>query len=150
MLTRERMRVNGFRFGSIFQVVRWLPAIFWMAFLFYLSHQAAPLERVSSNIDPFFAHVAVYGILAFLLHAALAGYNRGAPRWVPLSIAFALAVLYGVSDEFHQAYVSGRVASELDLLADAIGAAIGVYLASLAISRIFARLTTPRFAAKRP
>jgi VanZ family protein len=113
-----------------------------MSFLFYLSHQAAPLEVVASDIDPFVAHVAVYGILAFLLHAALVGYSSAAPRWVPASIAFALAVLYGVSDEIHQAYVPGRVASELDLVADGIGAAIGVCLASLAVSRIYARLTS--------
>lgn len=139
MLTRERIRVNEPQFSRIFRVARWLPAVLWMSFLFYLSNQAAPLERVSSDVDPFVAHVAVYSILGFLLHAALAGYNRAAPRWVPISIAFALAVLYGVSDEIHQAYVPGRVASELDLIADGIGAAIGVSLASLAVPRIFAR-----------
>ncbi|MCH7579434.1 MAG: VanZ family protein [Chloroflexi bacterium] len=141
MLTKQRMRVNEFRFSRILRAARWLPAILWMFFLFYLSHQAAPLERVASNIDPFLAHVAVYSVLAFLLHIALSGYNNAAPRWVPVSIAFALAVLYGVGDEIHQAYVPGRVASELDLVADGIGAAIGVSLASLAASRIYARLT---------
>lgn len=141
MLTRQRMRVNELRFSRIFRAARWLPAILWMTFLFYLSHQAAPLERVPSEIDPFLAHVAVYSMLAFLLHFALASYNRAAPRWVPISIAFALAVLYGVSDEIHQAYVPGRVASELDLVADGIGAVIGVGVASLAASRIYTRLT---------
>ena len=140
MLTRQRMQVNELRFSRILRAARWLPAILWMSFLFYLSHQAAPLERVASDIDPFLAHVAVYSILAFLLHAALAGYHSAAPRWVPVSIAFALAVLYGVSDEIHQAYVPGRVASELDLVADGIGAVIGVSLESLAASRIYARL----------
>jgi len=135
------MRINEFRSSRILQATRWLPAILWMSFLFYLSNQAAPLERVASDVDPFVAHVAVYSILGFLLHAALAGHNSAAPRWVPLSIAFALAVLYGVSDEIHQAYVPGRVASELDLVADAIGAAIGAGVASLAASRISARVT---------
>ncbi len=141
MLTRPRMRVNEFHFSRIFRAALWLPAILWMSLLFYLSHQAAPLERVASDIDPFVAHVAVYSILAFLLYAALAGYNSAASRWVPVSIAFALAVLYGVGDEIHQAYVPGRVAAELDLVADAIGAAIGVGVASLAAIRISARLT---------
>lgn len=139
MLTRRRMQVNELRFSRILRAARWLPAILWMSFLAYLSHQAAPLERVASDIDPFLAHVAVYSILGFLLHAALAGYNHAAPRWIPASIAFALAVLYGVGDEIHQAYVPGRVASELDLIADGIGAAIGVGLASFAASRIYAR-----------
>ncbi len=139
MLTRQRIRVNEVYSGRTLRVARWLPAILWMSFLFYLSHQTAPLEPVASNVDPFLAHVAVYSVLAFLLHFALAGYSNAAPRWVPVSIAFALAVLYGVSDEIHQAYVPGRVASELDLAADAIGAVIGVGLASLITSRISAR-----------
>ena len=135
------MRVNELHISRLFRAARWLPAILWMSFLFYLSHQAAPLERVASDIDPFLAHIAVYSILAFLLHAALTGSRSTTARWVPVSIAFALAVLYGVSDEIHQAYVPGRVASELDLLADGIGAVIGVCVASLAASRISARLT---------
>ena len=141
MLTRRRLRVNEIRFSRILRAARWLPAILWMSFLFYLSHQAAPLERVASDIDPFLAHVAVYSILAVLFHVALAGYNNAAPRWVLASFAFALTVLYGVSDEIHQAYVPGRVASELDLAADAIGALIGVGMAGLAGSRIYTRLT---------
>ena len=139
MLTRRRLRVNELHFSRILRAARWLPAILWMSFLFYLSHQVAPLERVAADVDPFLAHVAVYSILAFLLHVALAGYNSAAPRWVLASIAFALTVLYGVSDEIHQAYVPGRIASELDLAADAVGAVIGVGLASLAASRIYAR-----------
>ena len=141
MLTRQRLRVNEAHFSRILRAALWLPAILWMSFVFYLSHQAAPLERVASDIDPFVAHVAVYSVLASLLYGALAGYNSAVPRWAPVSIAFSLAVLYGVGDEIHQAYVPGHVASELDLVADGIGAAIGVGVASLAASRIYARLT---------
>ena len=32
------------------------------------------------------------------------------------------AVLYGISDEFHQSFVSGRTPAMADLLADAVGA----------------------------
>ena len=38
----------------------------------------------------------------------------------------AATVLYGVVDELHQATVPGRDASSLDLLADALGAVLGV------------------------
>ena len=139
MLTRQRLQVNGIHFAGVLGLVRWLPSVLWMSFLFYLSHQPAPLEPVASEVDPFFAHVAVYSILALLLHFALADSNGATPRWVPISLAFALAMLYGVGDEIHQAYVPGRVASELDLVADAIGAAIGVGVMGLAAFRISLR-----------
>ena len=44
--------------------------------------------------------------------------------------AFAVAVLYGVTDELHQTFVPGRVASEADLVVDAMGALLGVVSAS--------------------
>ena len=37
-----------------------------------------------------------------------------------------LAVCYGISDEFHQSFVSGRTSSVVDLLADAVGALVGI------------------------
>ena len=37
-----------------------------------------------------------------------------------------LAVFYGISDEFHQSFVSGRTPSLVDLLADAVGALVGI------------------------
>jgi len=46
------------------------------------------------------------------------------------------SVLYGVSDEIHQIYVPGRTPDSLDVVADAVGAALGVAaLASLKVIR---------------
>ena len=36
------------------------------------------------------------------------------------------ALAYGLSDEFHQSFVPGRTSSGADLLADAVGALIGI------------------------
>jgi VanZ family protein len=105
-----------------------------MAFVFYLSQQPAPLEPIAGGVNPVLGHIVVFAFLAVLLYVAVAPPAQAAPRWVPASIAFALAVLYGVSDEIHQAFVPGRVASEADVFADAIGAAIGV-AAVLIVSR---------------
>ncbi len=42
--------------------------------------------------------------------------------------AWTLSVLYAFSDEFHQSFVPGRAADWRDILVDALGAALAVYL----------------------
>jgi VanZ family protein len=62
------------------------------------------------------AHMSEYAILAVLLVRA-----TGSSMW-----AFALAVAYAGSDEFHQTFVRGRHGSPIDIGIDAIGALIGL------------------------
>ena len=78
-------------------------------------------------------HLAEYAVLAALLHAAL---RRVVPDWGGgrgcwhragiAAAAFALAVLYGQGDEYHQRFVPGRASSVRDVEIDAAGAALGV------------------------
>ncbi len=125
------------------RTVRWLSVALWMAGLFYLSHQSAPLEPIAAGVNPVLAHVVVYAILAILLYIAVAPPANATSRWVPAAIAFALAVLYGVGDEVHQAFVPGRIASEADVLADAVGAAIGIAVLLIASQRLSLGPKTP-------
>jgi VanZ family protein len=62
------------------------------------------------------AHMTEYTILAGLLRRATASYG-----W-----AFALAVAYAASDEFHQTFVRGRHGSPVDVGIDAIGITLGL------------------------
>jgi VanZ family protein len=112
--------------------LRWLPALAWMAWISYLSHQSAPLGGATGNIDVSFGHVALYGALALLLFWALLGIStgRGGPLWLVAGLTFALTVLYGAGDEVHQGFVAGRTASEADLGLDAAGALLAVLLAA--------------------
>lgn len=94
-----------------------LAAFVWSALLFYLSSVpggASFLDRFPSGADKV-VHAGAYLVLGGLLTLAF-----GRPR-----LAFLLALLYGASDEIHQLYVPGRHADLLDLLADAVGAAVG-------------------------
>ena len=65
-------------------------------------------------------HAAVFGALAAMLWVLAGG--RAA-----LAV-FGLAVGIGVLDEMHQLFVPGREADLKDLLADAAGAAVALYL----------------------
>jgi VanZ family protein len=64
------------------------------------------------------AHAAEYALLGGLLVRAT---TRPGP-------AFALGVLYAVSDEIHQAFVPGRHGAPLDVAIDAVGVGIGILL----------------------
>ncbi len=73
-------------------------------------------------------HAGVYGVMALLAlrafrHAAGARGERSA-----LVRAVATAVLYGMSDELHQAFVPNRHPELWDLAADAIGAVMAVWI----------------------
>jgi VanZ family protein len=44
-----------------------------------------------------------------------------------LILSIILSTLYGLSDEIHQSFVSGRNASGTDVIADGVGAVIGTF-----------------------
>ncbi len=95
-----------------------------MAAIFFVSNMhVAPLpEEVSDKT----AHLWAYAGLAVLAVRALGG---GLPCRVAMRvalIAFAIAAVYGISDELHQRFVPGRSADLFDWVADASGAVVGV------------------------
>jgi VanZ family protein len=76
-------------------------------------------------------HVTEYAVLSMLCWRAVRpppGGEAGAWSWRDAGIAMALAILFAVSDEFHQAFVPSRTASAWDVLVDACGAAAGLVL----------------------
>lgn len=85
----------------------------------------------SKTLDRWFfsdklAHALVYGLLALLIIRALNTHARWQARPLALwSIAVAATVFYGLSDEWHQSFVSTRTADALDLLADGVGGVLG-------------------------
>ena len=132
MLARGRTVVKVSAITSARRAARWLAVAMWMGGIFYLSQQTAPLGATASESESIVAHLSLYAGLALLIQWALTG---GAVRrslvfgWAP--IAFALTVLYGVSDEAHQAFVPGRTPSLADIALDVAGSMLGVGLALL-------------------
>jgi VanZ family protein len=91
-----------------------LLALGQMALLWWLSAQPATGMGLPHPWDKG-AHFLAYALLALLWRLGLGRF------WG----AFLLASGYGVVDEWHQSFVPGREAFGWDLLADALGAAIG-------------------------
>lgn len=128
-------------------LILWLPAILWMAIIFYMSHQ--PGGELSEYM-PFFqrwfpwmsdfnwGHFVAYYILACTYYLALA--HRTASLQTKL-LVIVLSVLYGGTDEFHQLYVADRMADWMDLRNDAIGATLAMVTVSIpVVHRLFIRL----------
>ncbi len=73
------------------------------------------------------AHFLLYAGFASLIVRAVSHLSTFT-LWRVLGVSWALAVGYGVVDEWHQSYVPGRHADPLDLVADALGAAFALFL----------------------
>lgn len=119
------------------RLLRWTPAGIWMAVIFYLSHQTAD---DLGTLLPFFqtwfpwmnsfdwGHFLAYFILAFCFHWALLPKTHS---WSGKGLVVLLCIAYGVTDEFHQRFVPGRVPDWFDLRNDAIGAILAMLVASI-------------------
>lgn len=97
-------------------VVAYTAAIFWLSSLPDVPAPPGPLTDKQ-------AHALVYAGLTLVVARALARARWAALRPGLLVAAAALATIYGLTDELHQAFVPGRDASIADLAADGAGAA---------------------------
>ncbi|MCA9399450.1 MAG: VanZ family protein [Candidatus Omnitrophica bacterium] len=107
----------------------WFPVILYSGIIFYVSGQ--PNVAISwdiPNIDKV-VHAIEYAILGFLTTRAVFGTVPDGSNWRILYICgIFLAILYGLSDEYHQAFVPGRTSSAADFLADSLGAILGAWI----------------------
>jgi VanZ family protein len=100
----------------------WLPVLLWAALIFTFS----AIPSLGTGLGTWdvvlrkLAHTAEFAVLGALLYRAL--------RREPLAVLLGSA--YAVTDEVHQAFVSGRHGSPLDWLIDTAGVVAGVVLYS--------------------
>ena len=107
----------------------------WMLLIFYLSSmsqdeigpggtfQVEPAASIGRVIPSQLVHLILYSVLAWLMQATLHSFSNSTSRILPWAfVSAALAILYGVSDEFHQSFIDGRFASVSDVLWNAFGA----------------------------
>ncbi|WP_100374125.1 VanZ family protein [Bacillus sp. FJAT-45037] len=139
----------------------WVSVLLWMALIFYLSHQPAAessalsggvmesivavveiiFPTIQQHLDTFHffirkgAHFFAYFILGLLVIHALRGGRLNGYRRVLLALT--ICVLYAISDEVHQLFISGRSGEVTDVLIDSAGASVGIalYLIAKTIKR---------------
>ena len=136
----------------------WMPAIVWMALIFFGSTDILSAEHTSRFLVPFLrwvdpqisfamlntiqfgirklAHLTEYAILAMLLWRALRSGTRGQMK---MSILFLIAALgcaiFAASDEFHQSFVPSRTSSPTDVMIDVCGALVGLAICLMFTAR---------------
>ncbi len=75
------------------------------------------------------AHMSEYAVLSIILYAVLSKWNVTERRLLRAIGAWGGAVLFAVTDEFHQLFVPGRSGELTDVLIDGGGALIGIVIA---------------------
>jgi len=113
--------------------LRWLAVVSWAALIFLLSNQPGLHASEDPGVDGplrHVAHVVVYAVLTVLIGWAMSG--RHPPSTRVATGAAAIALLYGVTDEWHQTFVPSRSGRPEDLLWDGIGVILGACLLILA------------------
>lgn len=113
---------------SVRALWNWGPAVIWMAATFAVSHQSR--VEIPFGAPDYIGHGVSYAVLGALLMRALAGGTLRGMRAGLIVPAVLIAALYGVSDEFHQSFIPGRMASVSDIVADTIGALLGAGVAA--------------------
>ena len=123
------VRMSGMSRSSL--LVRWFPALGMMAAIFALS-------SLTSDRIPFFgeydllvkkgAHAVGYAMLATAYYFALP--SRLSPVYRAV-LSFLMAVLFALSDEFHQSFVRGRHSALRDVGIDSLGALLALLAAAV-------------------
>jgi len=109
----------------------WLPVYIYAALIYIFSSMSKPIP-VEIPIPSFdkFVHVVEYGLLALLTARALKSSPKNFSIITVNVFSMLATTLYGASDEFHQRFVPGRISSGWDVLADFVGAVVGVLVYS--------------------
>lgn len=97
----------------------------YCAVIFWLSNQSdLPIPRESFFTLPGadkLVHAALFGGLAACLSIGIRRSNTTPPAWAQWYVPVIFVILYGMCDEWHQAFVPNRSPDPWDLVADAVG-----------------------------
>ncbi len=130
----------------------WMPVIAWMFLIFAGSTDLMSAAHTSRFLVPFLlwldphlsfgtialvqfmvrkaGHVTEYAILAALLWRALRHQWSMVQMtfWKPATITLLVAMIYAMTDEFHQSFIPSRTATAHDVMIDIVGAIVGLLI----------------------
>ncbi len=109
-------------------VLRWLPSLVMMALIFAFSSLPASVLPHLGALDLLVkkgGHALGYGLLGLAYFYALPPRLSYGYRWL---LALLMAVLFALSDEYHQSFVEGRGSTITDVMIDSAGASLALIM----------------------
>lgn len=115
------MKNNGLKIFYSIATGLWLGIIFWTSAIGDYSSVPSQADGGSDLLSSL-AHLTMYAVLCFLFIKLLVSY--GLEKRKAIAYGFLATIFYGLTDEFHQAFVPGRERHFGDWLLDVVGAFI--------------------------
>lgn len=113
-----------------------LPLIIYWIILFILTSLPTGLAIETRDVSDKLLHFGAYGLLSVLLHLNMYFQNKFIRlKNSPATFTLVIASIYGLIDEIHQMFVSGRSAEFLDWVADFSGSLVAVLITGYIINR---------------
>jgi VanZ family protein len=109
--------------------IRIVPVLLLMGTIFFLSHQPGIKLQLPYifGLDKL-AHGVMYAALAATVLYTVSRKAQLLRPWRTGALIVFFCLLYGMTDEYHQSFVPGRVPSFGDIIADVVGASLLLYL----------------------
>lgn len=107
----------------------WLPPIIWAAVIFLFSSYptvATTEIKWQDFIVKKTFHIFEYAVFTMLFFRALK--ESGVEKKKAGIYSIAAALLYGITDEFHQSFTPGRDSKARDVVFDTIGGLLAIYV----------------------
>jgi VanZ family protein len=101
----------------------WLPPFTWMGIIYFMSSQKriSMTENPTSDFITFKTlHMIEYAFLFFLFYRAFHSLKKINKNIITL-YSFGIVILYSLTDEFHQLFISTRQGRMRDVLFDIMG-----------------------------
>ncbi len=118
--SRRNKKRSGF--GVLAALLRWwAPLLAYMGLIFWLSSQSR-LDLLPDSPDYVLHFFGYFGMGILAVRAFAQGLVEPKSKYL-VHVGLVFAVGYALTDEWHQSFVPGRVASVRDLVADGLGIA---------------------------
>ena len=112
---------------NIESLLSWLPPVFWMALIYYLS--SLPVSEEPYFVPDYVFHFFVYAVLGALFLRAFGRHkttSTRAPFWAAIA-----SIIYAAFDELHQSFVPTRDCSLNDFMVDTVAILLIILIAVL-------------------
>ena len=152
----QRMKIKP---SALLLLLPLLLILGWMSVIFFMSTSFGQWEHsqaiIQALLAPFWApapealtslnlglrklaHFSEYALLLTVMYWGLKSLVNLTPRTL-LAVVLTLAIVFAISDEFHQAFVPGRTSQLLDVMIDSMGASV-MAIATLVFERHRAKI----------